>query len=63
MQADGYSLDVQNMHTDDFYHYLNKGAIPPHMPESNVIDTTTYTIRDTVSAIKEKVASGTALLS
>ena len=31
--------------------------------ESNVIDTTTLTIKDTVSAIKEKVASGTALLS
>lgn len=147
-----------NMHTDDFYHYLSKGAIPPHLPESNeqnlivieafleaakryvrggydvivdgivgpwflgpwkslvrehyevhyivlraskeenlkqaverakldretnielvetmweqfsnlgvyesnVIDTTTYTIKDTVSAIKEKIASGTALLS
>ena len=23
-----------NMHTDDFYHYLSKGAIPPHLPES-----------------------------
>ena len=23
------------MHTDDFYHYLRKGAIPPHLPESN----------------------------
>ena len=23
-----------NMHTDDFYHYLGKGAIPPHLPES-----------------------------
>jgi len=22
------------MHTDDFYHYLRKGAIPPHLPES-----------------------------
>lgn len=22
------------MHTDDFYHYLSKGAIPPHLPES-----------------------------
>lgn len=22
------------MHTDDFYHYLCKGAIPPHLPES-----------------------------
>ncbi len=147
-----------NMHTDDFYHYLSKGAIPPHLPESNaqnlivieafleaakryvrggydvivdgivgpwflgpwknlvleryevhyivlraskeetlkrvverekldrktnielvetmweqfsnlgvyesnVIDTTTYTIKDVASAIKEKVASGTALLS
>ncbi|MBO5031174.1 MAG: AAA family ATPase [Lachnospiraceae bacterium] len=25
-----------HMHTDDFYHYLSKGAIPPHLPESNV---------------------------
>ena len=24
-----------HMHTDDFYHYLRKGAIPPHLPESN----------------------------
>lgn len=24
-----------NMHTDDFYHYLSKGAIPPHLAESN----------------------------
>ena len=23
------------MYTDDFYHYLSKGAIPPHLPESN----------------------------
>ena len=24
-----------HMHTDDFYNYLSKGAIPPHLPESN----------------------------
>lgn len=24
-----------HMHTDDFFHYLSKGAIPPHLPESN----------------------------
>ncbi|MGN0776892.1 MAG: AAA family ATPase [Candidatus Ventricola sp.] len=24
-----------HMHTDDFYHHLRKGAIPPHLPESN----------------------------
>lgn len=24
-----------HMHTDDFYHYLSKGAIPPQLPESN----------------------------
>ena len=24
-----------HMHTDDFYHYFSKGAIPPHLPESN----------------------------
>ena len=148
----------KNMHTDDFFHYLSKGAIPPHLPESNkqnlvvieafleaakryarggydvivdgivgpwflepwkalaqedyevhyivlraskketmkraverskldrktnielvetmweqfsglgiyesnVIDTTTFTIKDTVSAIKERVACGTSLLS
>ena len=147
-----------HMHTDDFFHYLSKGAIPPHLPESNkqnlvvieafleaakryarggydvivdgivgpwflepwkalaqedyevhyivlraskketmkraverskldrktkielvetmweqfsglgvyesnVIDTTTFTIKDTVSAIKERVACGTSLLS
>ena len=143
-----------NMQTDDFYHYLSKGAIPPYLPESNeqnliviesakryarggydvivdgivgpwflepwkalaqedyevhyivlraskketmkraverskldrktnielvetmweqfsglgiyesnVIDTTTFTIKDTVSAIKERVACGTSLLS
>ena len=24
-----------HMHTDDFYHYLCKGAVPPYLPESN----------------------------
>lgn len=24
-----------HMHTDDFYHFLSKGSIPPHLPESN----------------------------
>lgn len=24
------------LHTDDFYHYLCKGAIPPYLPESNM---------------------------
>lgn len=24
-----------HMHTDDFYHYLSKGAIPPHLLESD----------------------------
>lgn len=24
-----------HMHTDDFYHYLSKGAIEPYLPESN----------------------------
>lgn len=24
-----------HMHTDDFYHYLAKGAVPPHLPEAN----------------------------
>ena len=30
------SLDKSiHMHTDDFYRYLSKGAIPPHLPESH----------------------------
>lgn len=24
-----------HMHTDDFYHYLSKGAVPPYLPQSN----------------------------
>ena len=24
-----------HLHTDDFYHYLRKGFIPPQLPESN----------------------------
>lgn len=24
-----------HMHTDDFYHFLSKGAIPPHLPGAN----------------------------
>ena len=24
-----------SIRTDDFFHYLKKGAIPPHLPESN----------------------------
>ena len=24
-----------HMHTDDFYHYLSKNAIPPHLPQSD----------------------------
>ncbi|EJF7372080.1 hypothetical protein M8507_001895, partial [Campylobacter jejuni] len=30
--------------------------------ELNVIDTTTHSVKDTVSAVKEKIVSGTALL-
>ena len=34
--ARGSDMDRSvHMHTDDFYHYLSKGAIPPHLPESN----------------------------
>lgn len=68
-----------HMHTDDFYHYLSKGAIHEQkykilvetmwnqfsnlgIYELNVIDTTTHSIKDTVSAVKEKIVSGTALL-
>lgn len=30
------SLDQSvHMHTDDFYRYLSKGAIPPHLPKSH----------------------------
>ena len=25
----------EHKHTDDFFHYLSKGAIPPHLPDSN----------------------------
>ena len=32
------------------------------LDELNVIDTTTHSIKDTVSAVKEKIVSGTALL-
>lgn len=36
MTAKESSLDKSvHMHTDDFYHYLSKGAIPPHLPGSN----------------------------
>lgn len=33
-QESGMEKSV-HMHTDDFYHALCKGAIPPHLPESN----------------------------
>lgn len=37
MTAKESSLEKSvHMHTDDFYHYLSKGAIPPHLPGSNV---------------------------
>lgn len=32
-ERSGLSRSV-HLHTDDFYHYLCKGAIPPHLPES-----------------------------
>lgn len=32
-----------HMHTDDFFHYLSKGAIPPHLPESTGSDSTLLT--------------------
>ncbi|WP_330688207.1 AAA family ATPase [Blautia marasmi] len=36
MTAKESSLEKSvHMHTDDFYHYLSKGAIPPHLPGSN----------------------------
>ena len=35
-----------HMHTDDFYHYLSKGAIPPHLPESNEQNLIEMCIRD-----------------
>lgn len=36
MAAKESSLEKSvHMHTDDFYHYLSKGAIPPHLPESS----------------------------
>ena len=36
MAAKESDLDKSaHMRTDDFFHYLSKGAIPPHLPESN----------------------------
>lgn len=36
MVAKESSLDKSvHIHTDDFYHYLCKGAIPPYLPESH----------------------------
>ena len=36
LTAQGSNMDKSvHMHTDDFYHYLSKGAIPPYLPESN----------------------------
>ena len=39
-------------------HFCNLGIY-----ESNVIDTTTYSIQETVAAVQEKIASRAALLS
>ncbi len=34
--AEGSELDKSvHLHTDDLYHALRKGAVPPHLPEAN----------------------------
>lgn len=34
--AKGSSMEKSvHMHTDDFYHYLSKGGIPPYLPEAD----------------------------
>ncbi len=45
-----------HMHTDDFYHYLRKGAIPPHLPESN--EQNIVVIEAFLEAAKRFVRSG-----
>ena len=41
---------------------INRVKMHNTMNILNVIDTTTHSIKDTVSAVKEKIVSGTALL-
>lgn len=45
-----------HMHTDDFYHYLKKGAVPPHLPESN--EQNTVVIEAFLAAAKRFVDGG-----
>lgn len=45
-----------HMHTDDFYHYLCKGAIPPHLPASN--DQNLIVIEAFLEAAKRYVRGG-----
>ena len=45
-----------HMHTDDFYHYLSKGAIPPYLPESN--DQNLIVIEAFLDAAKRYVRGG-----
>ena len=45
-----------HMHTDDFYHYLSKGAIPPYLPESN--EQNLFVIEAFIEAAKRYVRGG-----
>ena len=44
-----------HMHTDDFFHYLSKDAIPPHLPESNEQN---FVVIEAFLAAAKRYASG-----
>ena len=44
-----------HIHTDDFYHYLCKGAIPPHLPRSQ---TQNETVMEALTAAAREYARG-----
>lgn len=49
-----------HMHTDDFYHYLSNGAIPPHLPESS--EQNLIVIEAFLEAVKRYVRGGYDLI-
>ena len=53
----GYGAGITPLLDSEGKQFSNLGIY-----ELNVIDTTTHSIKDTVSAVKEKIVSGTALL-
>ena len=44
-----------HMHTDDFFHYLSKGAIPPYLPESSEQNSA---VIEAIAAAAEQYACG-----